>query len=588
MVWGHQTVPTSTRRPTFPAKKFRDALKKAYSDMSWVRSSIKEASDEYQGRRRAGTWTKNGSLRPFNPMNQVVTTYLPNLAAYSVGARIRTRGTASRAEAEMRQYLTNLHLEGMDYASTDRQVVLDMLLSPFGAMKLNLNLGAGQFKDPDRASDFGEIGAARVPPVDMLFDPDATAIKTCGWISDRYTANKQRLVESLTAFGMADKAKLVESLVPIGEGREEMPNRGLGGQPETETSVSDEVVLWDVVIFERDEVYVGTLGSLESGKDVWIVEPEPYQGHERGPYVIGSLMDVQDEPIGMSVADQMMELHYALQKSGEKAYRQIIKTKRVNAYKAHKRKDADAMKNGDDEEWQAVQDPDFVKQIVSGGLLPEFMPGISLFMQALNLASAVEQGSGRGKNEGSATQAAIQNQRVNVTFADMQERVMAMRRDVIRRIGFWIDELPMLESMRQQDTPFGAYQLVYSQNVRRSRYTDFSYDSDVVTASKLDPNTRLARLKGALESAAAMIPQVAQTGGDVAALVDVLATEHEVPALRDIYGTAARQTIVEKMREVEKTSTPEGAKPKAGLMDQVRSDLATSTPAGPSLVPGGG
>lgn len=593
MVGSFPTVPVTPYRPNFSAAKYRKALEHAYSDMEWLRTATGTASKEYQGRRRSRVG-KIGVYRPFNPLNQVVSTYLPNLSAYKVIPRCGSKGAASAAEGEFRDYLTAVNLEAMCFPETDRAIGLDAILSSFGGGKLNRSIGAGQFKDSDRATDFGEIGFNRVAPEDWLFDPNATSIRSCAWIADRYTANKNRLVSLLEEAGLQDKADIVKGLRSLTELDDSIEERGLGGKPDSDTNVEDEIVLWDVVIFDRDDVYVGTLAHWnDSDTQDWIVEPEIYQGGERGPYVHVSLMDVANQPIGMGIADQMMELHFALQGIGEKVYKQIVETKRVNGYKANKRRDADAMRKAKDGEWVALGDPDFFREAIMGGMLAEMVPGVELLMGALDIAAATQQGSGRGRNEGTATKAAIQNQRVSVTFSDMAERMMEMRRKVIRRINFWIDEQPELEQARSVPGPFGPIELLYSRETRRSRYTDFDYDCDVVTADNLDPNMRLARMNGAMDAAARFLPIVAQTGGDLAETIDAIAREFKWDGLRRIYPTRSAAELRQRILQTTRPSTPEGTKPSMSgdkasprFIDQVRSDMAPATPSGPALLPG--
>lgn len=563
-------------------KRFRDALEHTYTDFGWLRTHNKEAVKDYLGRRRSRD--KIGrNYRPFNLLQQAVTTYLPNLSAYKVIPKIISRGSATRAECEFREYLCSQHLEAMQYPATDREVVLDSLLAPFGAMKLNIAVGASQFRDTDRATDMGEIGANRIAPEDMLFDPNATSIRSCAWMADRYVASKDKLVAVLESVGMTDKAELVKKLTPRHHLDNATENRGLGETPDEETTIDDEIVLWDVVIFERNEVYVGTMASWED-TDVkeWIVEPEPYQGGERGPYVVLSLLDSPGQPVGMSLADQMYELQRTMNQIGEKLYRQIISTKRVNAFKPNRRRDADTLRTAKDDDWVPVGDPDFFKEAKQGGMLAEMAPGLEVLMMAANKATAnVDVAGGRNRNSGTATGAAIQNERVSVAFSDMVERCNAMRRQVIRRMNFWLDELPALEERRVMRSDFGAFDLVYSNATRRSRYTDFDYDCDVITADSLDPNMRLARMEGALGAIGRVIPMVQATGGSVEEAIDAIAAEFQWDGLRRIWPTRNAQALREQIDSMNKRSDPEGTQsgPKR-MVDSVRSAYAPSVPAG--------
>lgn len=538
-------------RPGFDPRKYLEMLEHSYADMAWLREASRLSIAEYKGRRRNKQGSNHINKRPINALNQLVSTYLPYISAYKVVSKIRSRGEGLRAEAEFREYLTDLQLEAMEFADTDREIGLDAILSSFGAGKLINSLGAGRFKSDDIATDPGEIVFRRTPPEDIVFDPNARSIRSCHVIFDRYTADKDQLIDSLRRHGLTDKAKLLENLTPLHEQPDMVEIRGLGLQAREETSPTNQIVLWDAAIFDGNELYIGTLPHWDDTGDQqqWIVEPEIYTGGERGPHLFVSLMDVPNEPFGMSVADQMFELHQALQRIGEKAYKQIIKTKRVNTYKASQRQDADAIKHADDDEFVGVADPEAINEVISGGLLAEMAPGIEFMFGMLNRSTQnVDFAGGRGGGGGTATEQAIRDSRISKGFGDMHERMMQMRRKAIKRMNYWMDGIPTLEARRVIPGAFKSVELTYSNASRRSPYDAFEYNCAVVTAESLDPVMRVAKVREASATLAELMTTAQTFGGEPSVVPDLVADMFDLDEIRQMY-PSRNSAMLEQARQ---------------------------------------
>lgn len=517
------------------------AVRGGYQKLAPFREVRRYAMSEFAGPYYgiANTPNENGytlpdnAKRPINLLSQFVLTNLPNL----VGAEIRTKCNPRRmgllGEAHVRGLMIDHVIDHIDLARTHRLIVMDALLGGLGIYKCGVTESGRRMEFNSELFDPGQFYAARVDLDDFSRDPQSRDPLEDSFRACRYRQSKQYLLSS----GMFTEEQ-VDSFVPITRGGTmKGQTEFLSGDSNWNLyNIHDLVEFWHVVMYDGNTVLEGVMRSPDVG-GYWVVEPKEYQGPERGPYELLSLIDMPNNAQPVSPAMQIMDLHRAMAAVGVKVTNSILRRTRRIAVP-----DEDVgtqILEGGDDEVIITRDANGVKAIDVGGIMSDLVGGTEWLQNEVNNATAnIQQQSGTEGGADTATESTYLQNNAQRRLADMRDRCNEALRRVVRHCAWWIDNDPTAMQTFIHRLPNGSnIEVVYDAQAKEGDFTDFSFDIQPFFDGPNDPNAKLMRFTQGMTALIQALPPVAQLGGDVQKLVSIYAEKFDCPELDEVFPT---------------------------------------------------
>jgi len=397
-------------------KRF-DHFRKARAD------HIKQYVDEYFEKIQGIT-----GERPINLVFLAVRSLVPNLVQKEGCTQVLTKILRQREYAEkLGLALTDLD-EQLKGARLLRAAIVDMC---FGMTVLKTSIAAsGQLFDvaPDVRVDPGQIYTERISLDDMTADPCCTAWDRASFIGHRIRIERNKLLD---ADGF-DRGVI-----------ERLPRAGPKAKDDRadELSKDDNQALHTMDL--QDYVNIVELWVPEARAVCYIPDPaeavtsdflkiEDYYGPPSGLYTFGALTQpVPDNPFPVAPVGVWRDLSDMANKLFKKAMSQADRQKNVTLYRPSSADVAEAVRDAEDGEMIATEDPDGVKTVSYEGASPETVAMTQSLYGWFNLvAGNPDLMSGAGVNSDKATGQQILQQNAAIGVGDMRDMVYDLAAEI--------------------------------------------------------------------------------------------------------------------------------------------------------------
>lgn len=336
--------------------------------------------------------------------------------------------------------LTGMRLDELDAAATVLEpVIADTLFGGWGVSKVGVEVGSPGGEEPeDWLLDPGEPYWSRVSPERYLFDPHCTNRRSAQWEGDEFFIGPYELERK---YGVAALAAM--------EGREVQQ---LHKDDSTE-SISDKGGIANPLypMYRLAEVWLpreGAILTVPADDDDWTgdsLDERGYKGPEGGPYDMLAFERPPDNPLGVSIISQLMDMDELINAVMSKV-----------AWRVENRKDVTVVSPGNTKTGYGVRDardgeilegdPSSVNRLSFGGADAADWNAINQLQKLMNYyAGNPEVVGGLAADAKTLGQDQLKFQNAATKLGRWAGRAMAYANRCIRRVAWFQAIKPMVE-----------------------------------------------------------------------------------------------------------------------------------------------
>lgn len=317
----------------------------------------------------------------------------------------------------------NNHVENNYTAERLQRIVIDALFG-FGIAKVCIST-------PEDVAQTGYQGQAGEPGLwnvdidDLVVDMAAREWEEVRFIGMRYEAPYEVVKESKRF-----KKKVRDNLTPTEDydynldGDERINVMGKGDDVGDE--FDPKVSLWEVYL-PRHRLVVTLADDDLSGPDMEPLSVQDWVGPACGPYHILNFHPVPGNLIGKGPLSDLWNLHLSANRLYRKSIRQAENLKEVTAVAGSATEDGQRVLNAVDGEMLTVDNPERIKQLITGGQTTQSIHLMATELRDLfsRMGMNLELLGGNAPQSKTATQDQMLNQNASAGIADLQDRVVS-------------------------------------------------------------------------------------------------------------------------------------------------------------------
>ena len=519
--------------------RLRRAVEESYSRLEPYRSLALKLIEEYAGSGYGSSKVKGGDTY-LNLMKQAIEAYTMLLAANRPQILVSTSRAKLRPFANHFQQAVNNLLREINIEVTCREWLINAFFS-LGVIKVHLSDSPMIEVEDNVWMDPGSPFASNVSIDDFVFDTAAKRSGECKFFGDMYRISFDDIKREpydqsvVSEYDLQPTSKFTDD---TGERIEKISQGYETDKDEFEPMID----LCDIYFPRERMIYTFAVKSRTKfqiyGKPLAAME---WTGGEGGPYHMLSFIDVPENVMPASMADQLAPLHRGVNNIMRKQFRKAQRQKDVHTYTAGGSDDAKRLQRSSDGEWVRVNDPTEIGLVQDPGVNPgnqQFMlNAIELFDRMGGNLTAI---LGLGKQASTLGQEELIHSASSRMESHMQIRYVSAIRGVIEDLGklLWEDQFKIVPGeVFVPGAPEFRADATWTPDEREGEFEDYSFDVDVYNLPYMTPQQRLQQIQQVLiQVIAPMMPFLQQQGGtiDMQQLISVFSELMGEPRLLDI------------------------------------------------------
>ena len=347
--------------------RLRTAIETSYRGSYQFRKIFESFVKEYAGPKYAeGTNTKT-QTQYLNMMQQAIETWMITTIPNMPQVQISTSHQSLEPFSKHFQTAVNNLLKEIQFEETARKWLLYALFG-MGVLKIHLS-DSGQVElEGDVAMDPGIPFASVLGIDDFVFDMSAKELRECKWMGDMYRISYDEMLE--TDFYDRDQI-LKMGLVPTSKTAQVAPERAENvsrGYAVDGDEFEPMIDLADIYIPSVRKIYTYAVEDRTKFtiKGPHIAEMD-WDGSELGPYKILSMIDVPENIMPGSLAEQLSAMSRMINNLMRKQARQAYRQKELTFYGASEADNIRRIQAANDGDTVNVNDPKEIAVVKYGG-----------------------------------------------------------------------------------------------------------------------------------------------------------------------------------------------------------------------------
>lgn len=356
--------------------------------------------------RTSGLFTRT-DRQPVNMTQQLIRTLTPFVAMNAPLADVTPLKAELEFEAEVRKQVHDRAAQRLKLHEVYQDAATEAFMSGVAFMLNGIKSGGETFTAGNRRTKVGQEFCRLLDLDDITIDPMCKNLDAARFFGYRYTIDRQ---DALDAIGEGCYGALPEDyedgLLPnpyiaspeeaaqiISEAStiENAPRRAFrvddndGENAAGGTRLAETIVLWDMLFYMHGETWVVTLPGEPGQGDVFgssridkFLACYRWRGPAAGPVTRMTFLRVPFNKMPLALAQMQRDLAEICDLLANKTFRQLIRTKNVIVYDGSAENMAMAMKRSP-EGGYIRGNPNSVKTVQDGGLIPDMMPGTQYF-----------------------------------------------------------------------------------------------------------------------------------------------------------------------------------------------------------------
>lgn len=438
--------------------------------------------------------------QPVNPTQQMVRTLASFLAPNAPLADVSPRHIDLEFEAELRTMIYDQQAEELRLNDVYQDAVIDALLRGVAHTLTLVKSGGDTYAAGNHALDMGKETTRLIDLDDLAYDP---MMKGFGgskrFIAHRYPIDREDAMEGIAdgCYGALpedyddnqlpnpniatpeEAAEIIQGLNAI----ENYPRRGdrvddnEGEFYAGSDRLGETVMLWDVVMYLPGGCWIITLPAdpgmsfpFPAGAPDKFLACYKWEGPASGPINALSFLRVPFNKMPLSLAQMQRDLAEVLDILANKTFRQLLATKNAVVYNPAAENMAMALRKSENGSF-VRGNPNDVKNIQTGGLVPEMMPGTQYFRDEWQHATANIALASGNQDSGKGTATAFEGlmSRVQGMLDFMRAQVEQLATDDLRVRAAFLDKNPMFKMRLQKSIGQGASAIGLAMTVQNAQ-----------------------------------------------------------------------------------------------------------------------
>lgn len=509
------------------------AVQSSYRALRPFRDCIRELVKEY-----AGPGYGRGEVRHeqyLNLLGQAIDAYTMALAANQPRILVNTRNPELKGFAYHYQLAVNNLLKEIRFGETLRLWLLDAF---FGVGVVKVHLADSQLVEieQDVWMDPGIPFVSNVSIDDFVYDTSAKRAGHIKFFGDMYRVPYEDLKQMYDPKLTADIRPTSKHSID-GERLEQISR----GYETDEDEFEPMVDLCDLYIPRERTTYTFAVKQRNEFQ-LWgpPLAQVAWTGGEFGPYRMFGFIDVPENVMPASFADQLSSLSRLANNLMRKQARQARRQKEANIYTPAGAADAKKLQRGNDGDWVQVQQIDQIGTHKQGGVDPnnqQFMLNtLELFdRMAGNLTAML----GLGSQAGTVGQEQLIHSAASRKETQMQTRWVEAIKTVVADLGLllWQDGFKTIPA--EISIPGTEYSVdaTWTPDDREGDFVEYNFDVDVYSLSYQTPSQRLQGITTAVTQVfAPLMPFLQQQSGtiDLQKLGEIYAEMMSEPRIEEV------------------------------------------------------
>lgn len=507
-------------------------------------------------------WSEEGTSErvPVNQISLYCQIVGRSLIAKNPRVLLSTFNSAAKPTVSAMQDWCNEAIEEMDLASTLQRVVLDALFS-VGIAKVALATPVDAARTGwDLAG--GEPFVERVDLDDFVFDVHARDFAEVTFIGHRFRAPLDA-VKSGKYFSKGRRELEPDWDEPFNKEGDERIN--MLGQTFMAGYVEEfvpHVTLWEVYLPHERVVLTLHDNWMQGAKGDEYVKPlreQDWLGPDTGPYHLLGYSWVPGNPMPKGPIQDLYDLHDATNRLYRKLIRQAERQKSNTLYPRSAAEDATKVKDADDGEMVAVDQPDKIIEVSRGGPNQQnFVMADHLFQRFMLMAGNLEAAGGLAPQAKTLGQDELLQKAATAGVADMQDRTVRYTACVLKALCWYWHHHPQRVMRTRYQVPglpdVGITRHVTPAQRQQVAWEDLQLMVDPYSMQSATPASRVQGIFSVLQQIAPFMPFVQQQGiiPDMKALLEMLGKYLDLPELGEILD------IQEPQQDEGDIQTPDG------------------------------
>lgn len=511
-------------------RKFQETVQRGAKRLANFRAARLHFLKSYVGQyydANEGAVGTNAINLIFNAVRVLLPTMVMNFPKHT----LTTPYLQARQYADLLGMALDQHDGKIDICNTYRRVIVDAIFT-LGILKTGLAQSDSVYVLDDEMGqesvDNGTVYTDAVSFDNFVVDPNSKEhlFRDATFMGDRLTVPRSMLLDSGLYIN-----ELIERLPRSGDRNTRDGDRASDKSmrnidKEDNASLQDEVEIYELWVPSANAVV--TVPAGEGAAFDEYLRVADYYGVKEGPYTFLALTPpVPDNPLPIPMVGIWQDLHILANRMAKKIVEQAERQKDNVVYKRTAADDAISLKDAGDGESIAMDDPEAVRVVSTGGQQNSNENHLQSLENWFNMmAGNPAQVGGQNIEAKSATAANVLQSNSQVGIEDMRDMVYKMAAAESRKRAWYFHTDPLMKvpltkrqpvsQMQQVQTPNGPQwlamplmqevQVILTPEARSGDFLDYTFTIEPESMGRRDSKTRLAQ---ALSFAQTTLPAVA-------------------------------------------------------------------------------
>ena len=536
---------------------FRDtmeAVKESYRKLEPFRRLNKDLIEEWVGNRYSDeTKVEHNCL--VNHLALAVETFSIHMIPQRPAVNVTTDHVEHKPTAEALKIAINHEFQRMNIEHVLEDIVTNAWMR-MGVAKIGYCSG-NYHRVGNEVIDYGQLFVSSVSLDNWVHDMSCTDFNKCSFYGDRYLIT----VDEMKAMPLYDsKAHSTEdgnSIDAFDNNHDRIKSLSSGDHASQDADLNDKIEVWDIYLpFEKKIITVPDSQDAYGEKPLKIIN---WTGPEAGPYKFLRFGRVPENSMPMGIGPQLMDLHIQNNNLYRKTLEQAKRSKSFVGFKSKNRQDAERVRDAQDGDVIAMDDPTAVQEYHVGQVNQQIAAHTMMLDQQFDRqAGNLSLMGGLGASSDTVGQEQLLQANSSSRINLYKSKVRDFVRDVAKDVAWWRYHDNNYNPKIFKPIP-GTDLKVESRLLRIGEFIDYNFEIEPYSIAYNPPEAKLAKVSNVLTQVAPFMQMMMEQGMtiDFQSLINLYAEYAAIPEIKDIVKQQPQQEDAQQAMGIERpTQSP--------------------------------
>ena len=513
---------------------FRDtieAVKESYRKLEPFRRLNKNLIEEWVGNRYSDeTKVEHNSL--VNYLALAVETFSIHMIPQRPAVNVTTDHIEHKPTAETLKIAINHEFQRMNIEHVLEDIVTNAWMR-MGVAKIGYCAG-NYHRVGNEVIDYGQLFVSSVSLDNWVHDMSCTDFNKCSFYGDRYLIT----VDEMKAMPLYDEkshsTKDSNSVDAFDNNHDRLKSLSSGDHASQDSDLNDKVEVWDIYLpFEKKIITVPDSQDAYGEKPLKIIN---WTGPEAGPYKFLRFGRVPENSMPMGIGPQLMDLHIQNNNLYRKTLEQAKRAKSFVGFKSKNRQDAERVRDAQDGDVIAMDDPTAVQEYHVGQVNQQIAAHTMMLDQQFDRqAGNMSLLGGLGASSDTVGQEQLLQANSSSRINLYKSKVRDFVRDVAKDVAWWRYHDNSYNPKIFKPIP-GTDLKIETRLLRIGEFIDYNFEIEPYSIAYNPPETKLAKVSNVLNQLTPFMQMMMEQGMtiDFQSLINLYAEYASIPEIKDI------------------------------------------------------